>query len=120
MTPTVTHGPSEDEPTSCARSSSSCRDNRPDKDSNTESEVEPEPEHESDEEELKQMSQKWTSYVYAFWELKVKVVYEKDHQAHKFTCGNHFCINKGKDQGCQKTILRYLDTEDSTSTSNLT
>lgn len=59
---------------------------------------------------LERLQSRWNSPVYAFFRPEVTVVHEGKRRAHVFTCGGLTCT---------KTITRYLDTSDATSTNNL-
>ncbi|TFK78990.1 hypothetical protein K466DRAFT_457331, partial [Polyporus arcularius HHB13444] len=54
---------------------------------------------------------RWTSHVYAFYKPEVKIVVISPTKiGHEFMCAK---------PGCKETVRRYLDTEDATSTGNL-
>lgn len=52
----------------------------------------------------------WTALIYAFYEPEVTITHINNRRAHRFHCAA---------LGCKSSILRYLDTNDSTSTGNL-
>ncbi|KAI0684076.1 hypothetical protein BC835DRAFT_1242500, partial [Cytidiella melzeri] len=56
------------------------------------------------------LQRKWNAVVYAFFCPEVEIIHSGNRRAHVFRCAG---------SGCSKTISRYLDTHDSTSTKNL-
>ena len=54
----------------------------------------------------------WRSGLYGFYKPHSEVVYVNGRRRHAFTC-------LGRAGKCQKKIVRYLDTKDATSTSNI-
>ncbi|TFY74982.1 hypothetical protein EWM64_g9031 [Hericium alpestre] len=70
----------------------------------------PEDDPEDDEAELKRMSQRWTSPVYAFFDPKPAIEYIDGRKCHSFKCSA---------KGCRQKIRHYLDTGDVQSTENM-
>ena len=60
--------------------------------------------------DIDRLQANWTAVIYAFYTKDVSIVYNNGRRAHKFHCAG---------LGCKTSILRYLGTNDSTSTSNL-
>ena len=56
------------------------------------------------------LAKKWTSPIYAFFEPTPVIEYVNGRRSHVFKCAG---------QSCKKTVQRFLDKKDSTSTSNM-
>jgi hypothetical protein len=59
---------------------------------------------------LERMMKLWNTPIYAFYHPTPTIGYEKERRYHEFRCFK---------KSCSKTIRRYLDTRDSTSTGNM-
>lgn len=66
----------------------------------------------SEEEKLKKVQSEWVSYIYGFYHPEVKIVEKHGRKAQQFRCLK---------PGCKVTagVLRYVDTKDAKSTTNL-
>ncbi|KAF5324406.1 hypothetical protein D9619_011183 [Psilocybe cf. subviscida] len=71
---------------------------------------------EDDEAELNRLMKKWTSPIYAFFKATPRIEYKKGRRMHVFECLSKTCRGKGNNK---REVNRYVDTADSTSTSNL-
>lgn len=62
------------------------------------------------------LMKKWTSPIYAFFKATPRIEHKKGRRMHVFECVSKTCRGKGANK-CE--VNRYMDTADSTSTSNL-
>jgi hypothetical protein len=58
----------------------------------------------------------WRSPIYAFFNAEVKISYDNGRKVHEFTCSARHCKGRGQHP---RTVRRYLDTKDKSSTSSL-
>lgn len=59
---------------------------------------------------------KWASPIYAFFKATPRIEYKNGHHMHVFECVSKTCRGRGTKK---REVNRYVDTADSTSTSNL-